>query len=923
ADLVLRESDDAALTVVSLPNSAAELSTYTDALPAVLLTKPATLFQDEDAGERLKPINLSITADDIVTQESVAYPKAPEVRELFERSQAEQQSVLIWIETVPVANTHVELQTLVSDIRKSVHRQFVLVGKTRDTSKLRLGRVISRAQTALLFQGQKLIQTMNESSTATWRARVDSTASSLEDTNARLLDLAPGMLDIYVDPSDLKPEANDPDHVRRIKTKRRRIAWLTRRRPRVAIPARGLSRHWLVEQSLHGWNDTLSELVVSTTETVFTCGRLLIDASLALDKVTNGKEDQDIYNAVNAEHERILARFDEFASQLTEQAAGLRRRLRRNGQRHLASLTTDLVAIDAVRRLRGYRQEAADLPEIDTFAGPVATNVSLVYQQVLHSLTVASFSRRLRTIIERTHASITLHLESGPVRELDRLTQQLTEARSALASGQNPQLTINTGDISRFDNEGVVADLVREISTAVRELPTNIKNIDHALSDALESAPLTAISPTSLDLRRLVQFVIEGELIGSLRTVLSRIPTEEQRAQEAFQDVFRLVTFHTTGTEYADDDHDSRLNTVIETALERLTEEKQHLEDLAATVSQRFTDALSRVVERLETWCRTGSTEALQARLDVTNRLTGMDLLTRSAGAAARNVLARSIYRRSQEQLARQSKNRLTRQSAAESLLELVRQCTPDQEILESLPFYYYQLFLGRSVIDKSFWIGRENELTQFASTVDSWRNGYGGGTLIVGERLNGRGSFSRFAISRHFTTDRTIVVPAPSTGLAGIDQFDRAVQQAAGIPGSANEILHRLPEGTVIHLSALEQWWERREGGFDVLEYISNLIDEHGSRSFFVMDMNLHAYRFANQFTPLAESVLSVIEAGRVPAADIESIVMLRHRSTGLYCTLDEKHEDDIAEWTTARLFERHFAASHGRIGVALQSWV
>jgi amino acid transporter len=922
-DLVVRESDDAALTVVSLPQGSELLSGYIDALPAVLLSRPASLFNDEDSMERRLPAGPPVLADEIVTQESVAAPSAVEVSELFQRSQIEQQSLLAWFETCVVTAAHADLTSIIAESRKTVQRQFQLLGRPRNSSKVRLKRAVSRAQTALLFQGQKIMRAAGETLPADWRNRVSSAASTASDATARLLDLAPGMLDVYPNPDTLRADTSDETHIKKLKAKRRRVAWLTRSQPSISIPARGLSRHWLVDQTAHGFQDTLSELTVSTIDTVFATRRVLIDATLALEKLAAAAEDTEGGDVLSEERDAVLSRFDELDSRVGEQADALRRKLRRNGKRHLASFAYDLTAIDAIRRLRQYRQASVDVPQVEQFAEPIATNLALVFGQVANGLTVASFAQRLRTIVDRTQASVALHIESGTTRELERLHQQMSAGLEELGDGKTPNFNVNLSDVASFDDERVVGDLVQEISIAIRELPASIRNLDHARADALDASPLDAVEPRILDLRRLVQFVIEGDLIGGVRAVLSRIPAEEQRARETIQDVFRLLAFHTADTEQLDDERDSTFISVVESALTRIEGEQEHLADLNHSVKQRFTDVLNRVSERLDTWCRTGAPEALQARKETNRGLTGMDRLTRTAGAAARNVIARTIYQRNREAVARMSDHAMTKTSAAESVLGLVHELTPRADILESLPFYYYQLFLGQSVLDKAFWVGRSNELERLSQAVESWRSGYGGGALIVGERLSGRGSFARYAIARDFPIERTVVVPGPTLGNVSIEDFDIAIQKAAGVPGSTNEVLRRLPERTVVHLRSLERWWERRTGGFEVLEHITDLIDRHGQRCFFVMDMNVHAYRFASQYSPIADSVLSVVETGPMSAADLESIITLRHQSTGLYYTMDSKHEDDLAEWKTARLFEKHFEASGGRVGAALQSWI
>ena len=140
---------------------------------------------------------------------------------------------------------------------------------------------------------------------------------------------------------------------------------------------------------------------------------------------------------------------------------------------------------------------------------------------------------------------------------------------------------------------------------------------------------------------------------------------------------------------------------------------------------------------------------------------------------------------------------------------------------------------------------------------------------------------------------------------------------------GPLDEVLAGLPGGVAVILHDVEMWWSRRPGGTVVIDRLLSLIEAHGDRIFFVLNLNVHAFRFIDRIVPLSDRALAVLECGPLDASALKEVITRRHASTGLRFELDGRLESTLGDWRQARLFSRYFDYAQGSVGVALRAWM
>jgi len=128
---------------------------------------------------------------------------------------------------------------------------------------------------------------------------------------------------------------------------------------------------------------------------------------------------------------------------------------------------------------------------------------------------------------------------------------------------------------------------------------------------------------------------------------------------------------------------------------------------------------------------------------------------------------------------------------------------------------------------------------------------------------------------------------------------------------------------GSVLVFDDIARWWERSEDGFQVVDRILELIEQHSSSCFFIVNVNRHAFQVMNRIRRMEGFFLETIDCGGVDTSSLKQIILLRHRSTGLRFVYQDRFEDDMAEWRLAGMFGRLLRDCRGNVAWALRRWI
>ena len=126
-----------------------------------------------------------------------------------------------------------------------------------------------------------------------------------------------------------------------------------------------------------------------------------------------------------------------------------------------------------------------------------------------------------------------------------------------------------------------------------------------------------------------------------------------------------------------------------------------------------------------------------------------------------------------------------------------------------------------------------------------------------------------------------------------------------------------------MIVLEDLELWWEKRNGGLQIINKLAGLIEKYGRKILFIITVNSHAYKSINRFINLDRHMLGTINCYPFNAEELKNIILQRHRSGNMQFVLNGKSEKEIRSWQIAKHFNTCFNYSKGNVGLSLQTWI
>jgi len=495
--------------------------------------------------------------------------------------------------------------------------------------------------------------------------------------------------------------------------------------------------------------------------------------------------------------------------------------------------------------------------------------------------------------------------------------------------------------------------------------------------DLFEEKQYEKVESISISLNRLLNYLIQTHLSEPIRQQLNTVPEKFEKTISIADDVIRLISFSlnnpdrdfsTNGTsgggqlidekskgESKESQEEGDLKTsIIDFVNEgdaRIKNEISRTKEQKRRTLNKISDALNKTIDSLEPDVIIASAGNLKDYIKKSKKRRSVSDWIKEVKPGLRKKTAKIWYRKSESLLAARklsiSSGRLSISAALwkgdedegelrlDEFLNIVEDVSPNHKVLDNLPFYYRQLFLGKQNVDRAFWTGRKQALADAKKAILRFRRGLTrddmfsvGGLLILGEQNSGKTYLSQYISGRYFNKKKIIQINAPDSGSIDINVFGNAVKRAinteeALTDGANLKSLKDVEKDSVFIFNDLELWWERSNEGAKVVEQIADIINKYGGKFFFIVNANIHSFRYINKIIPFSNSFQKMLDCEPFNAEELKDIILFRHKSTGIKYRLNKRREDDVSGWRQARLFSKHFNYSKGNVGVALNSWV
>ena len=940
-DIVARESRNADLTVVGLsgPDETRQecIDELLESLGTTVLYRASTAFPDiyASVGNMTRSLMPSVNeqADD---GEELRLPEPAELAEeaaRFDRAYANLTKAFF---DEVMLGMRVYSIDLLQPLRTVIDKQLGQLEATVDAQASRRQRKAAlRAERAVLFHCHRLLKAYAANTLPAQQAALEGQAGVFLTGCDAIQRGSRPTLRVQRPRKNIQSRKGDTRYVAQFKRWKRVESTLLRRQPVYVIPVEPLTG-FHIECAMDSLLKHGMQLIQANQHRLAVeLGKVLSALRSGLVALRGRREDgQPMAPYIAAERERAMDGFDQLEHLAREQVRQAARTLRFESRRVAQAYANDLDRFDVARRVTKDRKPGR---RVDALRSALTTSPEgwaarqrMLLEETGVELLVAGMQHRISAISQRMRDTAVGQVRAGLIRHYADLVKQLTAFRDEMDTATAPLLP--AGQLKEtVDVRGMLDEFIEDTNRAVVELPENATTLtEGALRELLEGSS-EDVEVVTIPLRRTVQFLLESELLAGLHETLSQIPMLERRGISVAEEVMRLVSFQQgdlEAEELSDDARREQLRPVIDDGIARIRSELDALEEACERLTTKLDEHLVAFVKStdpLELASVAGNLEQQVRSREGRKAVTGLRRLEDRVTAAASRGIVSVLYRKSSGILeARQLGGGPVRtERVVGQVLRQVDEHIPASTVLARLPFYYQQLFMGKTGINESFWIGREEELVAAESAVKVFRQGTRGALVVTGEGGAGKTALCTMVANRHFDPTRVHRVLPPRGGSIQPLIFRVALERSLQRTGDPQQMIQSLPRGSVILIDDLELWWERSDNGDAVLEEIVRLIESHGNRCFFILGINTQSFVFINRLVGLAGLALSVIECGAVDAETIKSVVMVRHRSTGRKLRLGGKGEDELSAWRLARLFNTYFDYSRGNLAAALLGWI
>lgn len=238
-------------------------------------------------------------------------------------------------------------------------------------------------------------------------------------------------------------------------------------------------------------------------------------------------------------------------------------------------------------------------------------------------------------------------------------------------------------------------------------------------------------------------------------------------------------------------------------------------------------------------------------------------------------------------------------------------------EVEDKLPFYYKKLFSGSHLGDAST---REKSMVIAQQAIARIDEGVEGAIMVLGEASSGKTFFTE-QIANSIHQGKKYYINPPVKQRYEINDLHKSFQKVFNQTGTTESILSKVEPHTIFVFNDIEEWWINSEQGSSVLNYLSKIIEQFGSRHYFILNANIYSFDVIRKTSTLEKDLLATIIMSPANSEDLKKIILNRHRTAGL----DLYYHNELVgnNSKTDKLMSSIHSVTEGSIGLALNLWL
>jgi len=482
----------------------------------------------------------------------------------------------------------------------------------------------------------------------------------------------------------------------------------------------------------------------------------------------------------------------------------------------------------------------------------------------------------------------------------------------------------NYNDDIYFNADSIIGKLLDDIQAAIDTLPEEVELMNASSLNSIREHQGNTVKTVKIQLDEVADYITKANFVKPIQDHVSFHLEQLKR----IMGVLLNASFHINSNleSFAKTSKLPQLKKSIDLAKKDIIEAKSLLE----SVTKTFNIDLIRLIE------------ALNNDLEINKIIEQYDSLHQNVVLEKKNSRIGNSYKKIKKRL-NNSVEKITAkvlqkkqdalnlnyqdqfkgvQSKQGLYRDFIDSITIKSKVKDSIPFYYQQLFTGKHINDSQTITNRTSELLKLETATQRIDTGINTGILILGEALSGKSFLANHFIN-HQLKGKVYRIKTPLNKSIDKTILTNAFQSTTGLKDNINKILNKVDGKSIFLFEDIEQWWLKTKDGAVLLDEISRLIEKFGSRHYFVLTANIHAYQALKPTTTLADNLISTVILNPLTSADLVNVLKTRHELGGLHFVYKDTEEQFFSESKIEKFYSKFHSTSKGNVGLALRQWL
>ncbi len=574
------------------------------------------------------------------------------------------------------------------------------------------------------------------------------------------------------------------------------------------------------------------------------------------------------------------------------------------------------------RKLKSIELKWDDIPKAR------CRNQHMQINRVQLDVKLLFFSSQMRQLVNLIEKRVKSYLDKDIRGNVKSYIKYLKSYQTRYLKNPNTPFNFEADKLAiTFDN--IVADNIMNLiqktqKSLIKELPDNFEILDEESENLIGTdKQFGTLTTVNLAVVRLMNFILQDEFSAYMQRIITNMAESILTLKIELTDHLRLLAFNIENREK----NDSSFKEYLDSQIKSIENDYLRYEEIADDIIIQIEERQRIISEKISIY------PFVQAAINLKQYIRSRDVVSRNIWLSSlfdkintwfKDFAADLWYRQSSSLIF--TKNILqekTNSFAINKKLQIaISNIKSSDNVIDTLPFYYKQLFTNRNNYLSEFWVERKSEEKEIERFFTDWKSANAVALLISGAPGSGK-TFMSYRIANYANANDKIynIIP-PINGSTSKNVFWQNLKESLDA-NSVDNVFVNVKEKSIIIFEDAELWWTKTNDGFDVIDEIHSIINKYSDKFLFVVNINSFAFDFINKLRPLSEVYSHSIFLAPVDARMLKKMIWTRHSLGGLKLVLDKKEQASFHAWDFSILFSKYFRQSKGYPLTAMNAWV